>query len=123
MNNINLILNKYSELKGQLIISDFQVSRLIGIVEDEEDYYYCLYDGRKLWLTSCVGGIIPLKGYINNSDYNEMIRLCKLNHYDQPTLFNTKEDMSGFIEIHKKTLLMGWDENTRFTAGPDWDLN
>ena len=125
MNNKDKITETYNQLKGQLIISDFQVSRLIGIVEDKDDYYWCLYDGRIITLSSCLTRVTPLRGCILNDDYNEMVRICKLNHYDQPIYSSwTKENMEEFIiEMHKQTLLVGWDKDTHFISGPDWNLN
>jgi hypothetical protein len=125
MNNKDKIIETYNQLKGQLIISDFQVSRLIGIVEDKDDYYWCLYDGRTIILSSCLTRVTPLKGCISNDDYNEMVRICKLNHYDQSIYSSlAKENMEEFIiEMHKQTLLVGWDKDTHFISGPDWNLN
>ncbi len=123
MNNKDKIIEIYNQLKGQLVLSDFTVYRLIGIVEDKDDYYWCLYDGRTIILSSCLTRVTPLKGYILNDDYNEMVRICKLNHYDQFIYSNWMKEMEGFmIETHKQTLLAGWDKDTHFISGPDWNL-
>jgi hypothetical protein len=60
--NLTLITNEFENLKGQYVLVDCESFRLIGIVEDEHDYYYCLYDGRKLKLTTCLMRITPIKG-------------------------------------------------------------
>jgi len=121
--NLTLITNEFENLKGQYVLVDCESFRLIGIVEDEHDYYYCLYDGRKLKLTTCLMRITPLKSYIIEDHYNEMIRIAKLNHYDQPSLWGTNKNIAEFNEKHKEELTSDWDKNTKFILGPYWELN
>jgi hypothetical protein len=124
MDNLTIITNQFDELKGQMVICSSRVFRFIGIADDDEDYYYVLYDGRKITLHSCVGRITMLKGYILDRDYNEMIRLAKINHFDQPTLWGNEvsEDIINFSEKHKVEITK-WNKKTRFILGPCWDLN
>ena len=90
--NLTLIKGEFEKLKGQFVITDsWRIERLVAIGEDEWDYYYITYDGRKLTWNTCVGRIMPLKGYLRDKDYNEFIRLAKLNHYDQATLWGNSE--------------------------------
>ncbi len=123
MDNLTIFTNEFNELKGQFVICGDQIYRFIGLADDDEDYYYALYNGRVITLHSCVGRITPLKGYILEDHYKEMIRLAKLNHFDQPDLWGNKtpEEMTEFNEKHK-TEITNW-EGTRFIAGPYWDLN
>jgi len=122
--NLTIFTKEFEEMKGQYVLSYCEAYRLIGIVDDTEDYYYCLYDGRKLRLTTCLTRITPLKGYIRDDDYNEMIRLAKLNHFDQPTLWGQNDEkIKEFNEEHKNELTKNWDENTKFILGPYWELN
>jgi hypothetical protein len=123
MDNLTIITNKFNELKGQFVICNDRVYRFIGIADDDEDWYYALYDGRKFTLHSCVGSITPLKGYILEKHYNEMIRLAKINHFDQPDLWMNKnpEEMEEFNEKHKVEIT-SW-KDTRFICGPYWDIN
>lgn len=123
MGNIERITEEFENHKGELVLCDFKVYRFIGIVDDEFDWYYCLYNGRELQLTSCVMHITPLKGFIHEWDYNWMVSMCKGNHWDQPTLYGTKEDISTFNEEHKNGLLSNWDDKTKFILGPYWVLN
>lgn len=121
MDNITRITEEYEGLKGQFVICGDKVYRLIGIADDDEDYYYALYDGRQITLHSCVGRIMPLKGYMREQDYNEMIRIAKLNHLDQPTLYNrNQEEGIKYSEQHKKDVTH-W-KDTRFILGPHWEL-
>jgi hypothetical protein len=124
MDNLTIFTNEYNDLKGQMVISSDKVYRFIGLAEDEHDYYYVLYDGRKISLHTCVGSIVPLKGYIREKDYLEMIRIAKLNHYDQATLWANREPEKArdFSEQHKKEVT-AWEEGTQFIQGPCWDLN
>ena len=114
--NLTIITNEFNQLKGQFVICSDRVYRLIGIADDDEDWYYALYDGRRITLHSCVGRVIPLKDYIQQKDYDEMIRIAKLNHYDQ-----IEDEFADFIEQHKKEVT-DW-QDTRFILGPHWELN
>ena len=82
-NNLKLIIEKFENLKGQLVLVGYRVERLIGIGTDNDDYYYITYNGNSILWSTCVGKIIPLKGYLLDSDYNELVRVVKLNHGDQ----------------------------------------
>ena len=121
--NLQIFTREFEELKGQIILCHDHTYRFIGLADDDEDYYYVLYDGRKLHLTTCLSRITPLKGYIKDADYKEMIRLAKLNHYDQPGLWNAKEDLTAYNEAHKKELVSSWTDGTRFIEGPHWELS
>jgi hypothetical protein len=121
MNNLEIFTNEFNNLKGQFVICSDRVYRFIGIADDDDDYYYALYDGREFTLHSCVGRITPLKGYILQRDYDEMIRLAKLNHYDQPEIYGYEKEAEAFNEQHKKEIT-DW-KDTRFILGPYWDLN
>jgi hypothetical protein len=124
--NLTIFKGEYEKYKGQHLISGDKVYRFIGIVDDKEDYYYCLYDGRQFRLHSCVGRLVPLKGYIEEKHYNEFVRLAKLNHFDQVTLFSVedKEKMKEFNDNHKKELMdqLHLGKNV-FLTGPCWELN
>jgi hypothetical protein len=123
MTNLEIFTKEYETLKGQFVLVDTEAIRLIGIAEDEIDYYYVLYNGRTLRLTSCVMRLTPLKGFILDDHYNDMVRMSKLNHYDQVTLWGSKDDeLIGFNEKHKEELINGWND-TKFILGPHWDLN
>ena len=87
--NLKRILKEFDELKGQFVITILNtVQRLVAIAEDDMDYYYITYDGRKLYWNTCVGRIIPLKGKIDDKHYNELERLASLNDYDRMIVAN-----------------------------------
>lgn len=118
-NNLKIILDEFEQLKGQFIITmSHTIERLVAIGDDEEDYYWVTWDGRNLHWSSCVGRIIPLKGYLRDDDYNELIRLAKLNHSDQIYLENNQNDeflknvddyMSTLSEKDKFLTILCWD--------------
>ena len=96
--NKTLILAEFEKYKGQLVISDnWKVERLVAVSEDEWDYYWVTYDGRDLSFHSCVGRVTPLKGYIKAENYNDMVRIAKLNHYDQVDL-SMHGNMNTFLK-------------------------
>lgn len=78
-----IIIEEFNELKGQFVLPCFEKpQRLIAVGSDDMDYYWVTYDGVKTFWHTCVGRIMPLKGYIRNEDYSEIVRLAKLNHHD-----------------------------------------
>jgi hypothetical protein len=68
-------------------------------------------------------GDVHAMGSIIEDHYNEMIRIAKLNHYDQPSLWGTNKNIAEFNEKHKEELTSDWDKNTKFILGPYWELN
>lgn len=115
--NLKGILEEFEKLKGQFVITDeWKIERLVAIGDDGEDWYYVTYDGKNLHWSSCVGKIIPLKGYIKNKDYDGFIRLAKLNAYDQ--IFD-KETFKIALDKYLST----YDENSKFITELCWDLN
>ena len=116
-NNLKKFLEKFEELKGQFVITDmWKVERFVAIGDDGEDYYYVTFDGKDLHWSSCVGRIIPLKGYLRNEDYESFIRLAKLNDFDQ--IF----DKITFEEALEKYIAT-YDENSKFLTELCWDIN
>ena len=123
--NKTLILREFEELKGQFVINaSWDIERLVAVGEDDMDYYWITYDGRKLKWNTCVGRLMPLKGYLRDKDYNELVRLARLNHFDQSTIWGnrTPEEAEQFNRQHKHEL-MQLPENHRFLSDICWDLN
>ena len=105
MDNLKIILEEFEKYKGQFVISERnKVVRFISLLEDEYDYYYMLYDGKKIILESCVGRIIPLKGYLREEDYKHLIGCAELNDNDQIIdngIEKIKEDIQKQISDYK----------------------
>ena len=123
--NKTRIFQEFETLKGQFVITDSQsIERLLAIAEDDMDYYYVTFDGRKITFNTCVGSLIPLKGYIREKDYEKLIRSAKLNHYDQPTLFNIKnnEELNLFCENFKIDIQQNINLPNKLLTEICWDL-
>ena len=122
--NKTLILREFEELKGQFVINaSWNIERLVAVGEDDMDYYWITYDGRKLRWNTCVGRIMPLKGHLRDKDYNELVRLADLNHFDRDTRWdhrNSGESESATSE-HKNGLMKILD-NERFLTDLCWEL-
>jgi hypothetical protein len=115
MSNLEIIKKEFEDLKGQFIITpSLRIERFISLSQDEYDYYYVTYDGRKLTHSSCVGRIMPLKGLLRDNDYNEIVRLAKLNHFDQ-----TRNLVDS--QIHRDEL-MKLEAADEFIDDVCWDL-
>jgi hypothetical protein len=128
-NNLEIILRQFESLKGQLIITETgSIERLIAIGEDDWDYYYITYDGRKTRWNTCVGKIIALKGFLRTEDYNHLIHSAELNHNDQLKGFSGREskerknELLEFVEYHKKTIIEIIPPD-RYLTEICWDLN
>ena len=121
MSNKEIILKEFEELKGQFVITtEWKLERLVAIAEDEHDYYYVTYNGRGLKFNTCVGGLIRLKGYIMDKDYNELERTADLNHHDRLLLKSFKinfheKSPPNFptIEDYKKSLVSEWGKTDK----------
>lgn len=116
-NNLKLILNEFEQLKGQFVITmDWKVERLVAIGEDDMDYYYITYNGRKLKWNTCVGRLVQLKGKIDDDDYNEFERIADLNHYDRLISKRGKIEHDGeilTIDSYKADLMKEFHKDDR----------
>jgi len=122
-----LLLEQFERNKGQFVIMHDKVLRFVAVAEDDMDYYYVCYDGRKLVWHSAVGSYTVLKNKIDDKDYNEMIRLAKINHYDQDDLWipRTEEEKAHqklFASEHKN-LMEKEEGDNRYLVPFCWDLN
>ncbi|MCP4521019.1 MAG: hypothetical protein GY827_04885 [Cytophagales bacterium] len=75
------LIAKYNQHKGEMVLLGYRVYQLIGLVDAYDDYYWVLQDGRKLKYSTCVGSFAPLKNKLDDKDYNELIRIAKLNWF------------------------------------------
>ena len=122
--NKTLILREFETLKGQFVINaSWDIERLVAVGEDEYDYYWITYDGRKLQWNTCVGRLMPLKGHLQTEDYAELVRLAQLNHFDQVTLWGNKDpETAAQHAIQHKHELMQLSGNDKFLTEVHWDL-
>jgi hypothetical protein len=120
--NLKIILDEFERLKGQFVITEMnKVERFVAIGDDEEDWYYITYNGKDLHWQSCVGRIIPLKGYIREQDYNYLVHIAKMNHYDQVDLSanGNKDEFLKYVE----TYISKYTKRDKFITELCWDLN
>ena len=116
--NLTLIKEEFEQLKGQFVItSSHRIERLVALADDGFDYYYVTYNGREYTWNSCVGRIIPLKGHLRDKDYDELVRLAKLNHYD----FLSVND--EFKDSHEKWLSNTLSGDDKILTEFCFDLN
>jgi len=99
------------------------LERFIAIGDDGDDYYYVTYNGRKLTWNSAVGKLIYLKGKIDDYDYNNFIRLAKLNHWDQPEHYRMVYDDWDGSDTHKRECEELDSEIDKLITDVCWDLN
>lgn len=110
----NEILEEFEKLKGQFIlVNPYKIARLVAVAQDEFDYLWVTWDGRNLIFDSVLVGIGPLKGYLRDKDYKEMIRMAKLNHFDCVN----KDKFNSFIEEK----IAGY-KGIEFITGLEWDM-
>ncbi len=112
--HIKPILRKFKQLKGQFVITEsHEVERLIAIGDDGDDYYWITFNGRILTWNTCVGGLVPLKGYLRKKDYNKFVSSAKLNHWDQisPDIEQVKIELTTLKNKHKFVTEVCWDLN------------
>jgi hypothetical protein len=122
--NKTLILREFEELKGQFVITaGWDIERLVAVGEDSMDYYWITYNGRKFQWNTCVGRIMPLKGHLRDKDYNELVRLADLNHFDRVTRWGKEltEEVLDFVRQHKNELVQ-LPEDHKFLSDLCWDL-
>lgn len=79
--------------KGELVIDGHKIVRLEDVVDGESDYYWVYNDwvGLKgmyeqnegVYLSSCVGQHILLKGFIPDDEYNRIVKQWNFNNFIQ----------------------------------------
>lgn len=78
--NKKLLIAEVKKMKGQLVLDCFKVVRLDGWAEDDDDYYWVLYDLKTgTYWSSFVGAIYPLKGVLPKKTYDYLTYIFKLN--------------------------------------------
>ena len=127
--NLDIILRQFEELKGQFVINNaWNIERLVAIAGDDYDYYYVTYNGRKLTWYTCSTRITQLKGKIDDEGYNELIKIAKLNHYDQPTLYGStnitrKKEIIKFNKNHIEEITKLYKPNNKYITDIHWGIN
>lgn len=81
--NVPSIQKYVDKLRGEVLLDDFTVVKLIGWTDQfEEDYYYIvLLKHNKIELRSCVGGFTRLKGKLSYYEYQSLEEVWKMNDH------------------------------------------
>lgn len=70
--------------KNTLVIDDFDtVVRLVDVIDGDDDYYWVYESRNRIYYSSCVGGWIPLKGFLEQEKYDRMVRMWNLNNINK----------------------------------------
>jgi len=76
--------NKVKKHLGELVLDGFEVVRLEGFYDGEDDYYYIyrtidrgVNKGR--CYSTCCCSFVPLKGKIKKAEYKDLVRVFNLN--------------------------------------------
>lgn len=117
MDNKTIFLNLFEELKGHHLLVSDTVYRLIGLMDGEDDYYWILFDGRDIQYTTCLERLIRLRDRLDDRDYNEILRIAKLNDYD---LVLPQEHSEEFKSSILEKILS--DDRHTILAGLHFDL-
>lgn len=70
--------------KGTLVIDWYNVVLLKDVIDGGDDYYWVYFgvikDKKKEYHSTCVGKWIPLKGFIEEKRYQDMVRVWNINN-------------------------------------------
>lgn len=120
-NNLKIFTEEFEKLKGQFVLCNNRAERLIGLFSDDWDYYWVLYTDEGLRLVSGLFRITQLKDKIDSNDYNDMVRVAKLNDFDLVEGVDKE-----YVENLKQQLidnLNGGEGDGEMILGPCWDIN
>ena len=99
------LYDEFDRLQGTFVLtSHTRPMRLVAIGETDFDYYYILYDGKKFRWEPVLTGIMELKGYLKDVDYDELERLAELNHIDRFIDANPENEYYTSLDEFKREL-------------------
>lgn len=86
--HVPLTLEKLKEelepYKNTLVLDYFEVARLVDVIDGKDDFYWVLDFFKKgIVHSSCCTGWIPLKGKIDDKDYEQLVRVWNLNNVEK----------------------------------------
>lgn len=116
-NNLKLFTEEFEKLKGQFVLRNNRAERLIGLFSNDWDYYWVFLTGEGLRLVSGLCRITQLKDKINTNDYNDMIRVARLNDFDlidgidKEYVENLKQELISELGDGEMILGAYWDVN------------
>ena len=81
-------IRKWTEKhRGELVLDSFKLVEVVGWTDiKDDDYYYVLYDRIDgIYLSSCVGQPLCLKGNLRIRDYINLVRFWMMNNVAKKT--------------------------------------
>lgn len=121
------ILEQFNQHKGEFVLLNGKLFRLVAVGDDSDDYYWVVYNGRKVFWHSCVGSFVVLKNKVDDKDYNEFIRLAKINHFDQEDfLIPSTEEEKEYTRKHSIDHKQKMEEvsgNDKYLTDFCWTIN
>jgi len=84
MANKKYFENRVKKHLGKLVLDSFEVVRLEGFYDGEDDYYYIFRSidrgiNKGRYYSSCCMSFVPLKGKITHAEYEGLVRVFNLN--------------------------------------------
>lgn len=124
MDNKTKILGYFKEHKGEHVLRDNKIYQFVGLIEDDYDYYYVLFDGFNYMLATCVGRLTWLREKIDQDDYDDFIRLAKLNFRTSPEFANSLGDLDMwyYSEKFKEELTIKIKDTGKLLTELYWDF-
>lgn len=111
------ILDDFYELAAQLVITENRdVAQLIAVATDDEDYYWVCHYTHKTVYSTCVGGVIALKGRIDDEKYERMLRNFKLNAPTHEEYYGYRGlDNQNILTEFRQSVRKEWEQHPRHT--------
>lgn len=116
MTELESILNKFEELKGQFVIYNGKVLRLVAVGKDKDDFYYILWDGYDFDTASVEELLIILKNNILDADYYSFVKEA----YDIDRE-STEEELIAFKK-ERETSLQNYYPTFEVLTEVYWDI-
>lgn len=76
----NELISFVNSFDGQLCLQYFDVFKLEGFMEDDEDYYYIVRGKYGLEYISCVADLYPLNLYLPKPIYDDLLTTFNNNY-------------------------------------------
>ena len=121
-------IETFKELGGQHVIVHDSILRFIGIGEDEHDYLYIMWDGRKVSYFVILSRISQIKDKIDSDHYKDMVSTSKLNHFDSIELYSPSTEHAKRInkinsDSLKQEIKDEIETSVKLLADLNWEIN
>ena len=86
MTTLESLRKEVEPYKNTLVLDFFQVKRLVDVIDGGDDFYWVYDTGRGIEHSTCVGSWIPLKGKIDEKEYNKLVTVWNLNSIEKTAI-------------------------------------